>query len=656
METTKATIVALLLVLLTVGPARPAGQTTKAEPPAKPPAAKISNTRTANCLVKITCDPAILPLNTSSIYSLLRSSGVGQKAAQDVLGIPLVDNLFQITELPLGSTGGFPPPRTTTRPRSSALPGGSFFFGGPTTEPDSPSKTTPSPSRYGRTSPTDDYSAYPTRIATTPRRPTRTLATPPTPPAPQTLLFQLEVDLGQDAVKPAAQEFMKALIENLRETLSGAFETYTQELQIQLKRATLQHHKAQSELSEATKQAMTIQQVTPIGLDPADKAVYEQLDQMVDLSALTADMPFSEAIDVLRNSVEPPLKIVVLWRDLYDNADVEPTTPLNMDGLSAVAVGPALELLLGSVSGGLADLGYVVKNGVITIATTDSLPSKLETRVYETPSVIQSATGADDLIELIQNAIEPDSWWDNGGEGTIGIYLGRKLTILQTPEIHQKIQKFLQDTKVDIPIYTSADIPFEMLTEQEHKLLRTRQDLEMELARFQARRMAIQEQIIRTKDETDRKIRNDPITDELQRLIELQFEQLKKTKQLVEQGRASHIDLGGAEEKLARARIELAQRREQVVKSAGGDRLTLFNDDLAKLSIDLAETTAMLNVVNSQLEEAERKLKAASTFDPQAAELRYAMQALDAANHRGNELKTRIANLQPPTVTVLGAD
>ena len=37
-----------------------------------------------------------------------------------------------------------------------------------------------------------------------------------------------------------------------------------------------------------------------------------QPKQTVDLSALTFDMPFSEAIDILRNSTDPPLKIVVL--------------------------------------------------------------------------------------------------------------------------------------------------------------------------------------------------------------------------------------------------------------------------------------------------------------------------------------------------------
>jgi len=127
----------------------------------------------------------------------------------------------------------------------------------------------------------------------------------------------------------------------------------------------------------------------PIGLDPEDMAVYRQLDEVVDLSQLTPTMPLSEAIDGIKNAVSPPLTMVVLWRDLYDNAEVEPTTEINMDGLPAVGLGTGLENLLKAVSGGFGDeIGYVVENGVITVATVGSLPSKLETRVYDVSDLV----------------------------------------------------------------------------------------------------------------------------------------------------------------------------------------------------------------------------------------------------------------------------
>jgi hypothetical protein len=105
-------------------------------------------------------------------------------------------------------------------------------------------------------------------------------------------------------------------------------------------------------------------------------------------AALTYNTPFGEAIDILRNSTRPPLNIVVLWRDLYDNADVEPSTPIYMDGVSGVRLRTALDLVLRAVSSPGAELGYIVEGGVITIATRDSLPTKRVTRVYDISDLV----------------------------------------------------------------------------------------------------------------------------------------------------------------------------------------------------------------------------------------------------------------------------
>jgi hypothetical protein len=115
----------------------------------------------------------------------------------------------------------------------------------------------------------------------------------------------------------------------------------------------------------------------------ADETVREQLDKRVDLSQLRRQMAFAEAVEHIKYCVKPPLKIVVLWRDLYDNADIDRTTPIDMDEVSGISAGTALKLLLTSVSGRYDQLGYIVQDGVIIVATIESLPKKLETRVYD---------------------------------------------------------------------------------------------------------------------------------------------------------------------------------------------------------------------------------------------------------------------------------
>jgi type II secretory pathway component GspD/PulD (secretin) len=221
----------------------------------------------------------------------------------------------------------------------------------------------------------------------------------------------------------------------------------------------------------------------PIGRSPADAAVYKQLDEIVDLTQLTPEMPFSEAIEVLKNSVDPPLRMFVNWRDLSDNADIDQTTPINMDQISAIPLKNALGLLLEAVSGGFANINFIVEGGVIKIATAESLPPVMETLVYDItdligrPADFYAQTGgtitaaaegeagteqlgeqeqmtrdqlitdatlrATSLVQLIEQTIKPLSWFEAGGEGTITVYERKKLAIYQTPEIHSKIEELL---------------------------------------------------------------------------------------------------------------------------------------------------------------------------------------------------------------------
>jgi len=264
----------------------------------------------------------------------------------------------------------------------------------------------------------------------------------------------------------------------------------------------------------------------PIGLEPADMAIYKQLDEVVDLSALTPTMLLSAAMDEIKNAVDPPLTMVVLWRDLYDNAEVEPTTEINMDGLSAVRLGTGLDNLLKAVTGGLGEeIGYIVDNGVITIATTLSLPSKLETRVYDITDLagqqanFQGMGGgmmgmmggrgggmyggggggmygggggmyggggmmggmmgmrggggyqAQSLVSLIMQTIDPDSWFElneETGEGEIMLYPSnqpKKLAVLQTREVHKKIENLLMELRKALGNQVSIEARYLVVSE-----------------------------------------------------------------------------------------------------------------------------------------------------------------------------------------------
>jgi len=122
---------------------------------------------------------------------------------------------------------------------------------------------------------------------------------------------------------------------------------------------------------------------TPARARPAVRSPEEQLQVSADYSHWTRDTTFGRAIDDVKNSVDPPLQLIVLWRDLYENAAIDRQTEIGMDGISGVPLSVALKSLLMAVTGNPGELGYIIDGGVITIATKDSLKTKWETRAYD---------------------------------------------------------------------------------------------------------------------------------------------------------------------------------------------------------------------------------------------------------------------------------
>jgi hypothetical protein len=660
MVTAKRIFFLLILAILVISPVQSEEKQT----------VPTSNTRTANCLVKITCDPAILPLNLETIDYMLRSSGVGGKARREVLGLsPDQDyNLFTVEYVPssasndLGGVGL--PPRDSRSGRSSISQEGMDEYeyammmeaemrkamsdkGIPMTE-----KTPSTGSSRG-----NRYSGGTRRTPSTGRT---IAATPDIQETEKTCLFRLNVHLPEDA-KPAAKEYMKALVNNLRVSLLEAHSAYSNNLKALLEDAESRRDNARTRLAEAMKQVKTVEPPPEIERSPADAAVYERLEQIIDLSDLTPSTSFAEVVDKLKNSVDPPLQIQPNWKGLLENAEIEPTTPAQMDPLTAVKLRKALEILLADVSSDFARLKYVVDDGVILIGTADSLSDKMVTRVYDIPALAYSPGSARELVEAIRNTVDPESWTESGGvgEGTIIPYPSqqpRKLAIFQTYENHQRIWKFLQSITIDIPLGTPPDISEKVLLDDRSSLFREKQNLEMELARLHGRMPAIEEQIRRIKDEIDEKVQDDQVSKELNKILNLQVMHLGAVQKLAESGRVQETEIADAEEKVARARIELAKRREQIGVSAGTDQLAKLNNELATLAIDMAEKNAMLKVINKQLDQTQQQLTAADVSDPQVSRIRMAAQALELAEHRVNELNARLVDLQIPIVSVLGGD
>ena len=189
-----------------------------------------------------------------------------------------------------------------------------------------------------------------------------------------------------------------------------------------------------------------------------------------------------------------------------------------------------------------------------------------------------------------------------------------------------------------------------MLLDEKRQLIREKRIAEIEIAKLEACNIAIGEQIAKISTQMDARMETDQVTEELKRLLDIQAQQLEGMKKSAEHGNI--ILVTAVEEKITKTSIKLAQRTEEIRKSAGGDQLARFNNELADIIIELAEKRAELNVILNQLGQTENQLSA--IYDPQIAQIRVATKIFQKAENRLNELNIRIADFQLPTVTVLG--
>ena len=422
MEATKSIVVLLVLLLLISVPAQSANQSA---------AARISNTHTASCLVKITFDPLVLPLDDITIDYLLHSSSIGGKVAREKLNISpdQVSDIFKIEAL-AGSAG----PSWLGRAETGRI----------LTE-DRRQKT------EGRGQKTDGRGQRPELLSS------EQLSSA----AEQTILFRLSVNLPKD-VKPAAEEFMDALVDSLRSTLVNVFEDYKLRFNNQLKLAEQEATSAETDLREKQK---TLREIS-------------------------------------------------------------------------------------------------------------------RSRVLDRDKILA------DIYRLRQN--------------------------VQTAEMNQASNQVI----IDATTKRIADI----------------------------------------EDKIKKQLENDSITIELQSIVEMSGKLVVEAEKQVQAGKISSLQLDELKEKLARARIEIARRREQLSSSVGGNLIESLNKELADRSIQATQDEASIRSLEKQLAEAESLLAKADDYELLSLKADIAKQNLQESILWRDRTSRQIRFLQSPMVSIIGGE
>jgi len=118
-------------------------------------------------------------------------------------------------------------------------------------------------------------------------------------------------------------------------------------------------------------------------LDKRYSSAASVMEKRIDLSFVSSKATFSETLDGLRESLPERLNITVLWRDL-ERAGIGRDTEIGMEPIASVELKTALKLLLEAVSAGENLINYKVVDGIIVIATNETLAKfGSETIIYD---------------------------------------------------------------------------------------------------------------------------------------------------------------------------------------------------------------------------------------------------------------------------------
>ncbi len=165
---------------------------------------------------------------------------------------------------------------------------------------------------------------------------------------------------------------------------------------------------------------------------PGEKQIETSLEQVVDLNINGATL--KDVASMLSEQHHIPIR---LDETELANAGVGPEQVIQF-AMKGISLNSALGLMLRDVSG--AKLDYVIENEVLTITTREKADQQMQTVVYDVTAI--SGTPAEQIVPVIEQAVEPQSWNISGGQGTIQSINGA-LVVTTNRRLHEKTSELL---------------------------------------------------------------------------------------------------------------------------------------------------------------------------------------------------------------------
>lgn len=215
----------------------------------------------------------------------------------------------------------------------------------------------------------------------------------------------------------------------------------------------------------------------------------------------------------------------------------------------------------------------------------------------------------------------------------------------------------LQSTEQKLQNETSrVDVTHRSLETYANTLEQELDTLMLEHVGAQARTGSIEEAIAEQTARAQKQVTADEVAQELQKVVDARIKQFERTQQASRAAAVPTSAVDEAEANVAEARARLAERRQTMFATAGGDLLSALNRELLMLNIAEQERNAKIQYVKGQLDRIRPSLNSSRAMDrleQQSLDIFKDEQALRRAIR--NELAARQNSASNGTANAPGA-
>jgi hypothetical protein len=151
----------------------------------------------------------------------------------------------------------------------------------------------------------------------------------------------------------------------------------------------------------------------------------------------------TEAVDLIRIPISAFLKRLTDMLGIQFDLDTRAFTEQNLSADESITfhgIGPTRDLLRRALEP--LNLTYIVHENTVEITTISSASKRPVIRHYDLGYIQSDSKNLASIIATIEQAVEPDTWINSGGNGSI-MPIGQLLVVSGTEKAHLGIEKLL---------------------------------------------------------------------------------------------------------------------------------------------------------------------------------------------------------------------